>query len=142
MSPVDPSPNLSLVSEPLSSSEEATAPISDSEKARSPEPKRRPLARTVPWVLLLVFLGLSVLLWQQFQRAEGLVTQVDSLKTSLLESERRLEIYVRRLDTVRMSVGDLAERVGDLKVLVEADPLQSASIPSAEPLEAAPRGED
>jgi len=109
--PSDPAPETGTLN---SSSHSTSAAAHDSERRGR---------RVWLWALLGLLLGLLVA-FQQYRRAEGLVTQVESLNEALLEAEHQIEAYGTRFREVRTSVGDLDRRVDALKTLVDTDPLQ------------------
>ena len=116
---------LRVVAEPSDSAQE-TEPLnspSDSTSAPAHVAGRRTTRRVWLWALLGLLVGL-VVAFQQYRRAEGLVSQVESLNGALLEAEQQLEAYGTRFRDVRTSVGDLDRRVDALKTLVDTDPLQ------------------
>lgn len=122
---------LRIVAEPSGSAQE-TEPLnssshSTSKPAHAPERRAR---RVWLWALLGLLVGLMVA-FQQYRRAEGLVSQVESLNGALLEAEHQIEAYGARFRDVRTSVGDLDRRVDALKTLVDTDPLQP--LPSTPP---------
>ena len=122
---------LRVVAESSDSAQEAeplhSSSHSNSAPAHAPE---RPARRVWLWALLGLLVGL-MLAFQQYRRAEGLVSQVESLNGALLEAEHQIEAYGARFRDVRIGVGDLDRRVDALKTLVDADPLQP--LPSTAP---------
>ncbi|MFP6639872.1 MAG: hypothetical protein VCC04_06495 [Myxococcota bacterium] len=132
-------PELSVVGEQESPSNDA---------AGSPPPSQAPAAQAPRWGRssrhwlwpLLGLVGLALAL-QQYQRAESLASQVDSLTRSLAEAGRNLEAYRTRFQNVRASVNDLDHRMDALRVLVDADPLKPAA-PLASSDASAPRPSD
>ena len=86
------------------------------------------------WGLVGLLLGMAVA-FQQYRRAEGLELEVSRLDAALLEAQRQIKAYDDRFSDVRIRVGDLDQRVEELKVLVESDP--TAPVPSVSPGQAA-----
>ena len=82
------------------------------------------------WGLVGLLLGMAVA-FQQYRRAEGLELEVSRLDAALLEAQRQIKAYDDRFSDVRIRVGDLDQRVEELKVLVESDP--TAPVPSVSP---------
>ena len=126
---------LRVVAEPSNPEPETGSlnPSSDSTSAPAPDVPERRFRHVWLWAFLGLLLGLGVA-FQQYRRAEGLVSQVESLNEALLEAEHQIEAYGARFRDVRTSVGDLDRRVDALKVLVETDPLQPlpSTLPSGE----------
>lgn len=86
------------------------------------------------WGLVGLLMGMA-LAFQQYRRAEGLELEVSRLDSALLEAQRQIKAYDDRFSDVRIRVGDLDQRVEELKVLVESDP--KAPVPSVSPGQAA-----
>jgi len=131
------SPDLSVVSEPEparqdpqpSPESEAAAPAEETPPGRGDATGQR----GVPWwVLAAVTMSGLVLFFGQYQRAEKLDVRVQALRQELEEAGQQLSAYQTHLDTVRLSVGELTDRVGRLKVLVEIDPLALPADENAE----------
>jgi hypothetical protein len=127
-------PDLSVVSteENAGAAETAPAPSPERSSGESVTPRRR---KSVPiWVLLAVAVVGLLAFFNQYQRAEGLDARVNSLVGELEVAGERLEAYRAHLSTVRLSVGDLSERVGSLKSLVDRDPLATTDAVDVAPL--------
>lgn len=118
---------LRVVEEPSRSAEGSASSSPDPK-----QPRARQTGRVWLWLLLGLFLGLAVA-YQQYSRAEGLVSQVQTLNAALGEAERQIQAYDTRFRDVRVRVSELDQRVDALKVLVETDPLQPIPSVTSDP---------
>ena len=121
---------LRVVEEPcqpgLSDEESSTAGSSPSDQDQS---ILRRSHRVWLWALVGLLLGMAVA-FQQYRRAEGLESEVSRLDAALLDAQRQIQAYDARFSDVRIRVGDLDQRVEELKRLVESDPAEAVSLVS------------
>ena len=96
----------------------------------TPQPVLRRSGKLWLWGLVGLLLGMAVA-FQQYRRAEALESRVSRLDAALLEAQHQIEAYDARFSDVRIHVADLGQRVEELKVLVESDPV--APDPSTSP---------
>lgn len=117
------------VAKPKRATEKPGAEPAASAAESAPTQQRRGLS---PWLLGVVAL-IGVVAWvTQYQVSQRLEREVAGLSAELASTSEQLGAYKLHLDTVRASVGDLHDRMGNLKILVELDPTAITDIPAAD----------
>jgi hypothetical protein len=121
------------VAKPKRATEKPGAEPAASAAESAPTQQRRGLS---PWLLGVVAL-IGVVAWvTQYQVSQRLEREVAGLSAELASTSEQLGAYKLHLDTVRASVGDLHDRMGNLKILVGLDPTAITDIPAADDLTA------
>jgi hypothetical protein len=87
-----------------------------------------PARHGVPiWIVAVLGLAACGLLVSQYQRAEGLATEVSSLEAELAVVGAKLDAYKVHLVGLRTGINDMSRSLATLQAMAESDPLAPAS---------------